>query len=464
MSFVCPERGLITVAVLALNFQMLGRAENSTPASKNLARAQHPPHLGCLPSVTLKMVQLTDPCVLQKMRLKLNTLGLGLPGVKKWAEIGKDWITQLSQAVSARIESNPRSCLVAFLLLSELLTYLPLWNANKTIFRFYDGPFYMVVAKTFYSLTPEQAASFWMMPNIYYACHLPMYPLLIRIFQLLTQNYEIALVLATVFSSVAAVVLFYEVLKKFEWVSFPFWTAFLFCLLPPRWLIYKAVGATEPLFFCWIFLSFLAWHKRNAWALMLFIMGASLTRITGVLMGPIFFVLFMLEKKYRKGLILCFSALGLVALFSYYQYQLGDFFAYFTFNLGTAKLIQFPAFKAFLASLQDANHLSAESYLFTYGIAFFGTVSLWKKRELFVFCSVYFGFTVFIFHLDISRYMLTIAPFAILVAYDPFLKLKSVRWGVLALSPLMLIYAWRYIPLNTMPLDWYSKLLNFLNT
>ena len=383
--------------------------------------------------------------------------------MKKWAlRLCNEW-AQKSAPALAYASKFPRAWLVFFMLISSFLTAYPLWNANKYLFRYYDGPFYMIVAKTFYNLSPAEASSFWMMPNFYYACHLPFYPFIIRVLQLLTQDYEIAMLLASLLTSVAAVVLFYEVLRRFDWVSSPFWTAALFCFLPPRWLIYKTVGATEPLFFCWIFLCFLAWHRRSAWALMLFIMCASLTRITGVLLGPIFFLLFALEKSYSKAFILCFSAVGLIGLFSYYHYQFGDFFAYFTFNDGQAKMIQWPPFRVYLGSISDASHLPAESFLLTYAIAFFGTLSLWKKRELFVFCSVFFLFTIFIFHSDIARYILTIAPFAILVGYEPLFKLRLVRLGAFALSPLVFIYAWRFVPMNTMPMDWYQKVLHFLN-
>ena len=243
--------------------------------------------------------------------MNLNTLEVRTAGVKRQISRLRDVLVSWWVLLRALAVSHPRSCLAILMLMTEIVTFAPVWDASKTLFRFYDGPFYMVVAKTFYNLTPEQAASFWMAPNSYYACHLPLYPLLIRAFQLVTQSYEIGTIMATTFSSVAAVVLFYEVLKRFDWVNSAFWTAFLFCILPPRWLIYKAVGATEPLFFCWVFLSFLAWHKRNAWALAVFILCASLTRITGVLMGPIFFFLFLLEKRYLKALVVPLSASGL---------------------------------------------------------------------------------------------------------------------------------------------------------
>src|SRR5437773_1929976 len=70
-----------------------------------------------------------------------------------------------------------------------------------------------------------------------------------------------AMMLATLATSVLAAVLFYEVLRQWDLVRSPLWTAVLFSFLPPRWLIYHSVGATEPLFFCCVFGVFLAYRK-----------------------------------------------------------------------------------------------------------------------------------------------------------------------------------------------------------
>src|SRR5262249_13111471 len=146
--------------------------------------------------------------------------------------------------------------------------------------RYWDGPPYLYVAKTLYQVPEDHPFVPYDLPRAYFANHLPLYPLLVRaLTPLALGSYPAALLLATLATSVAAAVLFYELLVRWQLVASPLWTAPLFCVLPPRWVIYHAVGATEPLFFCCVFAAFLALRAERPWLVLLASLAASLTRI-----------------------------------------------------------------------------------------------------------------------------------------------------------------------------------------
>ncbi|HMD81421.1 MAG TPA: hypothetical protein VKE92_08960, partial [Anaerolineales bacterium] len=103
---------------------------------------------------------------------------------------------------------SPEIWVAGIMVLSTFLVYVPfLLSDFSLVTRHYDGPFYMYIAKTFYQI-PVDHPFRESLPPIYYAAHLPLYPVLIRALTLITAgNYPLAMVMATLVSSVAAALL-----------------------------------------------------------------------------------------------------------------------------------------------------------------------------------------------------------------------------------------------------------------
>ncbi len=109
--------------------------------------------------------------------------------------------------------------LVAVSVISTLFLWLPLaLNVNtvlgvniaatgiQVLERYYDGPLYVIVAKTFYTSTsPLYGASD--LPATYFAAHLPGYPVVIWLFALAVPPF-VAMLVANLVISAAAVVVF----------------------------------------------------------------------------------------------------------------------------------------------------------------------------------------------------------------------------------------------------------------
>jgi hypothetical protein len=346
------------------------------------------------------------------------------------------------------------------MLAANLLVYVPFRNTPDILYRNYDGPFYMYVAKTLYHM-PSEAVFDEPLKNKYYASHLPAYPILIRLVKVLTgASYPVAMLLATTLSSMAAGILFYHLLRAWNLVLSPFWTSLLFCFFPPRWLLYHSVGASEPLFLCFIFAAFLALKNHKDWLVVLFITCASLTRIMGVLLIPCFIIIYAQRKEFKKIPLVCISLIGLSSLFSIYYYEFGDFFAYFRYNLQDKGMIQPYPFEVFRFYASKVNFHSTELYFMLYAVYGIGAILLWEKREFFIYSAIYLVFTCFIFHFDLPRHLIPLAPFALLVAFDSYLSKPAFK---IVLVPILLylgyVYVWGWLPYPLLPERGFHQLL-----
>jgi len=361
---------------------------------------------------------------------------------------------------------RPRLLVALAMLASSLSVYWPFRDVPDKILRYWDGPAYLYVAKTLYRVPLDHQFQAYELPRAYFANHLPLFPLVIRALSPLTLgNYPAAMILAVLATSVLAALLFHELLRSQALVASPAWTAVLFCLLPPRWLIYHAVGATEPLFFCLLFAAFLALNRERHTLVLVAIGLAALTRIVGVLLVPAFMLVYLQRGEWRRAARVPAALVGVLTLFAYYKLVFGDFFAYFTWNLGSAGIVSprpFEILQRYVDNSGTKFH-SAELFASMYVAYGLGTLALWRKRrDLFWFCLVYFVFSTFVTHHDLPRYMAVLAPFALLVAFDAALAQPACRLILPLLLYVDYVSAWTAIPTKLVAPDVYAALLKVL--
>jgi hypothetical protein len=177
-----------------------------------------------------------------------------------------------------------------------------------------------------------------------------------------------------------------------------------------------------------------------------------------VLLVVPYFIILVQQKKFKQILLLPVIPSLLAITFVDYYFKFGTFFAYLKYN---GHLISTPAVNLFKVYAYAGDGHSAELYFLFYAIYGFGILQLWKKKEIFYFSAVYFVMMLFVFHMDLSRYMLPLAPFALLVGYDDLLSKKR-SLLLLLLIPLVYTYSWGLIPHNQI-VDWvWSDLVKVL--
>jgi len=109
-----------------------------------------------------------------------------------------------------------------------------------TIVSNYDGPLYLVAAKTLYNKGLIKTNYQFPLPTEYYTAHFPLFPLLIKLGGAVV-NFPYAMLIVTLFSGVLATYFFYKLLRDYTDEKNALFLTFLFSILPARWLIVRSV-------------------------------------------------------------------------------------------------------------------------------------------------------------------------------------------------------------------------------
>ncbi|MFZ5366011.1 MAG: hypothetical protein ACOZBZ_01840 [Patescibacteria group bacterium] len=379
---------------------------------------------------------------------------------------------------------------------STLLVWFPfslgLGKGMLSVFANYDGPNYIIVAKTLYNKTLIGTSFSLPLPLEYYPAHLPGYPLLIKFFNLFLPG-TWAMLSVTLFTTILAVSMFYLFVKKFN-LSTPassFFLSLLFLFLPARWLVVRSIGSPEPLFIFAILASFYffksAFEKKESnlflkyksVTLDFFLAGlfgaiAQITKTPGILL----FVAYLIylgyhylnhrptDTKSRYSVCLCHKItwfnllplflipLSILPVFWFYKIQTGDFLAYF--HSGDNFHLVFPPLQSFVTGRNWLGDFWLEDMIFIYLFGALTVVLLFKQKlyDLATFALVFFTATLFVAHRDLSRYSLPLAPFYLL-AFSPFLEKKEFKIAFFFILIPIYLYAINFILHNTAPVaDW----------
>ncbi|MFL0805376.1 MAG: hypothetical protein K6L81_16815 [Agarilytica sp.] len=354
--------------------------------------------------------------------------------------------------------------IVVIAISSTLLVYAPfiLHDNIDILFRYWDGPNYAYLAKSLYSVPTDHPLNAYTTPE-YFAAHLPVYPLSIRLFSFM--GYFNAMLFTSALYATLATIVLYQLLLETRVVENPLWSAIISLFIPARYLIYHSIGATEAPFLFFTLSSLLAYVRGHY--VLAFILGgiSGITRITGILIGGAYFMTLVFERKWKTIPLLSIIALPLFLTFVFYHFHYGDFFAYFGTNYSDSNklisLIPFDIFRTY-SSLGETH--SAEFYLILYAIYGVGTALLWNINRLFFwFCSITLTFSIFIYHQDVSRYMIPMAPLAIVVAYDKILSQTPVKFVFLPAVFLAYIYSWGVLEENVVDKRTYYQLTSYLD-
>lgn len=345
-----------------------------------------------------------------------------------------------------------------------------------TVYKHFDGPLYVVVAKSFYDPNKIKALKLEIpVSKEYFAAHLPGYPALIKLVDSLlplgSLGYLKSMIIVNLLATVGLVLLFYFILKRFRLTGRPLILATVLLFLP-RFLVVRSVGAPESLFMLFILCSLFFFEKERYWLSGLFGALATVTKTPGLLLFAAYGLVFI-EKTVaagRYGLVKTFSRLnvfkmlgillipfGLVVVFFLYFIRTGDFFAYFHSGDNIHLLYPFAVFDFKNTWVGTGWLEDVIFYFFLYGLA---TVALFKSkhRSFFYFTLVFYTAILFVQHRDIARYSLPLWPMAT-VAFEKFFTSKKFLIVFLLLLPAIYLYAWNFLDYNVMPIsNWKSFL------
>lgn len=350
---------------------------------------------------------------------------------------------------------------------TELFWKIPLpGKGMETIVSNYDGPLYITVAKTLYNKSLIESNFQFPLPSEYYAAHFPLFPLLIRFFGNFT-NYPYAMLIVTLLSSIAAIFFFEKLISQFVSKKDAIFLTVLFSVFPARWLVVRSVGSADPLFVAAIIASI--YYFRSKKYLFAGVAGliAQITKSPGILLFisyALFIFITVLKdkvmlnsktlKKINPGKIfpVFFIPLGLLAVFVFYHFSQGDFWAYF--KSGDNIHLFFPPFQIFNYSSSWVGTFWLEEVIFIYLISAIGVYRLFagKEYEIATFSAVFFIISLFITHRDLMRYLLPLIPF-LFVAYRDILIKKEFKIAVIIILIPIYLFSLAFISQNVMPIS-----------
>lgn len=329
---------------------------------------------------------------------------------------------------------------ILILSLVATVSTIALWIAvgMNTIYQNFDGPYYAVVARCFYNFECIGNNFSFPLPNEYYAAHLPIYPLLMRIFGGLKSAPLINLLV----SIVSAIVLYKMSGEKL-------WIALAWLFFWPRMWVVRSVGSPETLFILFILLSLYFFQKNKYWLAGLAGAGAVLTKSPGVLL----FLAFVLARPKIKIWPVLLIPLTLLGLFGVYKLQNNDFWAYF--HSGDNIHLQILPFRIFDSNQSWVGTFWLEDVLWIYIVGAIGIIYAFKKNRIWgTFGAIYYATILFVSHRDIARYSLPIVP-VVLMGFSDLLQKKEIRW-VLAIAIIpMFFYSVNFLLHNQVAIsDW----------
>lgn len=337
----------------------------------------------------------------------------------------------------------------------------------QTIVANYDGPLFIIVAKTLYN--KEAIKTFPLtLPTEYYAAHFPVFPLLIKTFAA-PLGFPYAMLFVTMGTSALALLFFYKFIGQYMEAREAMFLTGVFAVLPARWLVVRSVGSAEPLFVAAILASLYYFQKRNYLFAAIWGAVAQLTKSPAILLFVAYgaYILFphlkiaitknaaaFFKDFNLKILPLLLIPLSLLGLFIFYQIRMGDFLAYF--HSGDNIHLFFPPFQIFNYTQPWVGTFWLEEIIFIYLIGMLGLVALIKKGETllaWVF-GIFFTSLLFVSHRDLMRYALPIVPL-LFVAFSETLLKKEFKYVMILLIVPIYLFSLAYISGNVMQIsDW----------
>ncbi|WKZ26031.1 MAG: hypothetical protein QY322_01830 [bacterium] len=367
--------------------------------------------------------------------------------------------------------------IILFAIVPTLLIWLPFffrlekfWNiplpnqGMATIVANYDGPLYIVAAKTLYD--PELISANYQFPltNEYYSAHFPLFPLLIKAFGYIL-GHPYSMLATTILTTILALFFFYKHARKYLDKNNALWLTFVFSVFPARWLIVRSVGSPEPFFIAAILASTYYFDKQKYWLAGLWGMLAQITKSPAILLFGAYILQIVISQihnldkiKIKKYIPLLLMPFGVLLVFSLYKYAYGDFLTYF--KSGDNMHLFFPPFQIFNYSDVWVGTFWLEEIIFVYLFGVLGIYKLFQEKlsTYFYFSLIFFIPLLFVAHRDLLRYSLPLVPF-LLLGYKDFIIKTEFKIAMAVLIIPIYLYSLTFISQNAMPISNWAPFL-----
>lgn len=366
---------------------------------------------------------------------------------------------ETSRVGRARRPMAPEAWIIAMTIASSALVYFPFRSDLRKLDRYWDGPSYLTIARDGYHAAPDNPLASDPAKPPFYLAHLPAYPALVRLLSFL--GYERALLAASVASAALAAVVFFRLARDVWKLDSPLYLSLVFLFATPRWLLYRSVGASEPLFIALALIAVFSFERERFLSASLAGALATLTRPVGVLIYPAFALVLFLRGRRREQLFLLAIPAALAGYLFFCQQRFGSAGAMAEPNLD--RFSSLVPFHVLGWLLQQVRHIhQAEFYILLALVYAVGILRLGAFPVPLAYAAFQFAFVLIVGSEDWSRFFLPIMPFALVLGFRKILDTRAFRCILPGLVILETYYAWNVIPRNLCPPDLYGKILTYL--
>lgn len=193
----------------------------------------------------------------------------------------------------------------------------------------YDGPLYLVAAKTLYDKALIATNYQFPLPTEYYAAHFPLFPLLTKLVGIFA-NYPYAMLAVTLISSVLAIYFFNLLISRYVDSKNALFLTAVFSIFPARWLIVRSVGSPDPLFVAAILASLYFFKNKKYWLSAIWGVVATITKSPGILLFAAYGIYFIFESvktrkiafNFKKTYPLLLIPVSLLGVFLFYKFTM----------------------------------------------------------------------------------------------------------------------------------------------
>lgn len=362
------------------------------------------------------------------------------------------------------------------------------------LFSNWDGPHYILIARSLYDQQILGARLFMQLPIEYYFNHFPLYPILIRLLSTVAGWGWSGIFVNLFFSTISNFVFFFWVRRK---TAHPFWLTLTFTLLPPRMYPIRAIIAPEFLMLALMMLCLIFANRKKYFLAGIFGMLATLTKFQAIVLVPALILAFLHQQMFPnqsfieliqklfsltklklnylvRGLI---KSTKLILSSTEFKYVVGCGILIFSGYLivTTFYFSKTGSWWTYFAS-QKVNNLTAGLPFaqFDYHSPWSGTG--WMEELVFYFLmmilliqryaqkkvnQIYFYFICFyslmlvlVPQRDITRLSLPLVPFFMLT-FERFFSSKTFRLALVLIFPALYMYSLNFLMHNQAPVaDW----------
>lgn len=270
---------------------------------------------------------------------------------------------------------------------------------------------------------------------------LPVQRLIYRIFRIFSLGYyQLAQLLYTLFFSVLSALIFKRLLTAYNLSKDPLFTTILFCVFPLRFVLYRSLPTYDTLFLCLIFLSFIFYRNGFHFSLILLITIATFTRFEGFLLFIIFLILYALQSDIKSLISMGAATFAIFLIINIKYPNYSQFIIPLSSTQNNERFEMKPFFYYFYLRRSISNLRAIHALEMIYFPCIFGgCVLLFENLPLSVFCFVYTIFLSFIQSTDIHRFAIPVHVISMLIGFDFFLSIPSIKFAITCIIPFFFI-------------------------